>query len=239
MSKNVDFLRDTINNNIKYNSETGLYDIYKLNTLKPIANTIKIYNNTTLVYVKDVIGFFYISHDNKYIYLDGSNSNLDIEYLNFSIQNPSVTNSTLYDIYSTVSVSSKKINNETYNEIQERLSKLTLTKQVCISFAYEQDSETRKKQIKLLLNNQEYKIYKQYDCNVNTNEVFSPITGVENYDFSPSTNPNNTTVVCNSNNITQFNSYYMYGLTVLNGLLILITIALILLVFDDNGKKEK
>jgi len=241
MSRNIDLFGDTV---IKYNSETGLYGIYKNNTNLPIVNSFRIYNNTTLLHSKDSIGYFYISPDNKYIYLDGSNPNLDIQYLYFSMMNPNVTNNILYDIYSISSVSTKKINNETYDQIQTRLNTITqdvmtnLKKQICISFAYELDIDNRKKQIDLLAQNSEYKIYNQYDC---TNETESVIN-IEKYDISPtsSTSPmsNSNTLVCHSNNLTEYNTYYMYGLTVLNGLLILISIALILLVFDDKGKKE-
>jgi hypothetical protein len=46
-----------------------------------------------------------------------------------------------------------------------------------------------------------------------------------------------TNFLCNSNN-TEINTYYVYGLTFMNGLLIIISIALVLLVFDDKNKKQ-
>jgi hypothetical protein len=43
-------------------------------------------------------------------------------------------------------------------------------------------------------------------------------------------------MICNSNNLTytEYNKYYMYGLTFMNGLLLIIAVAMIFMLFEDN-----
>lgn len=255
MSKNREFFGNNKINIITYNSVTGLYDL----TLSDnsIVNTIRIFNTTHLVSSNS--GFFYISPDNKYIYLDGTSPILDIQYLNFSLTSGSVTNDQLLDVQLTSSVSTKKIQNETYDVLQLRLSSTNpqilskLKSSVCLNFAYEQDSEIRKIQIKKLSKNAIYTSYAEFSCTSNTGSYLSPaeMFGInttrpldaeqfqENATSdvsSPNTESGNV-FSCNSNN-TEINTYYMYGLTFMNGLLIIISVALILLVFDDKSKKQ-
>jgi hypothetical protein len=256
MSKNREFFGNNKITIITYNSVTGLYDL----TLSDnsIVNTIRIFNTTNLVSSNS--GFFYISPDNKYIYLDGISPILDIQYLNFCLTNESVTNDQLLDIQLTSSVSTKKIQNDTYDVLQLRLSSVNpeiiseLKKSVCLNFAYERELDSRLNQIKKLKNNKIYTSYIDFNCSVSSGSFLSQaeIFGIktidtftsntENYqeDATGDTDTKNdpgTTFSCNSNN-TEINTYYMYGLTFMNGLLIIISIALILLVFDDKSKKQ-
>lgn len=254
MSKIREFFPTDSYNIIQYNPQTGLYDIYKSGSTTSIASTIRIYNPTNLK--RTTLGFFYISDDNKYIYLDGTLPNLDIVYLDYSIKNSSVSNDVLYEINSGTS-SSTMLNGKSYNEIKTSMSTSSNTmdaikKTLCISFAYEQDFDKRVKQIELLVNNPIYKSYNVYNCNSSIvgPTILSPISGapalstseLSGSGKSSGTNEINvggSTLMCNSNNmdIKEYNVYYMYGLTFLNGLLIIISIALILLLVDDKGKK--
>jgi hypothetical protein len=260
MSKTREFFAQGTYNTINYNDKTGLYDILSSGSTTPLASTIRIFNSTNLTYDATNIGFFYISPDNKYIYLDGSNPNLDIVYLNYSIEKASsaLTNTVLYDIQSGTS-SSSQINGQTYGDIKLSLSTSQpimtgLKKSICINFAYEQNSDIRANQLKLLANNTIYQSYNIYNCNSSTvgPTIQSPISGApalstgsltgsgESSGESSGTNAINiggSTLMCNSNNmdIKEYNIYYMYGLTFLNGLLIIISVALILLLV--GGKK--
>jgi hypothetical protein len=258
MSKNREFFGNNKIGIITYNSVTGLYDL-TLND-NSIVSTIRIFNTTQLMSSNS--GFFYISPDNKYIYLDGISPSLDIQYLNFCLENGSVTNDQLLDIQLTSSVSTKKIQNETYDVLQLRLSSASpqilskLKSSVCLNFAYEQDSEVRMNQIKKLHKSSIYTSYAEFSCSSNTGLYLSPaeMFGIKTVDTftsdtenfqenatgsadSMSSAPPGTVFSCNSNN-TEINTYYMYGLTFMNGLLIIISIALILLVFDDKSKKQ-
>jgi hypothetical protein len=274
MSKNREFFGSSKINTISYNEFTGLYDLI-LND-NSIVNTVRIYNTTNLIANSSNVGFFYISPDNKYIYLDGNSPILDIQYLNFSFMNSNVTNEQLLEIQLTVSASQKKIQNDTYDVLQLRLSNENpdiiqeIKKNVCLNFAYEQTVEKRKTQIELLKNNSIYNSYLEYSCinypdmnilstasilgfnNIKTSssKVFEGATGntTSGYINSPSNSSNlpsgssvnspNSTFLCNSNN-TEINTFYVYGMTFMNGLLIIISIALILLVFDDTNKNKK
>jgi hypothetical protein len=254
MSKIREFYATDSYNTITYNLQTGLYDIFASGSPTPIASTIRIFNPTNLK--RTTLGFFYLSDDNKYIYLDGTIPNLDIVYLDYSIKNNSVTNDVLYEINSETSRSTI-LNGKSYSEINTSMNTSpatmdTIKKTLCINFAYEQDSEKRADQVELLANNEIYKAYNAYSCNSSIIQptIPSPISGapalstsgLSRSGESSGTNPINvggSTLMCNSNNmdIKEYNVYYMYGLTFLNGLLIIISIALILLLVDDKGKK--
>jgi hypothetical protein len=268
MSKIREFYATSVYSTIAYNPLTGLYDILGSGTTPGtppplIASTIRIFNPTTLTYDSTNFGFFYISPDNKYIYLDGSLPNLDIVYLDYSIKN-TVTNDVLYEINSGTS-SSTMLNGKSYSDIKTSLSTspeaMKNIKNICINFAYEQDSDKRAKQLELLSKNTSYQVYNAYNCNssIIRPTITSPISGApplstnglsssgQSSGTSGSGQSSGTSVItvggstlsCNSNNmdIKEYNVYYMYGLTFLNGLLIIISIALILLLVNDKGKK--
>jgi len=268
MSKTKEFFATSKYDLIKYNSVTGLYDISLSNSV--IASGFRIFNSTNLVSDNTNNGLFYISSDNKYIYLDGDDLNLNIKYLYYSINNLSVTNTVLSDIYLGSSVA--KINDKTYNQIKNEIQSETLSeiqKTLCINFAYEQNLDTRTKQINLLQSNPIYQSYLKYTCNQVNNITIPPIiSGTPGLSFgtpglssgnlphlgssgstsdsinaSPITNSINiggSTLSCNSNNmdIKEYNVYYMYGLTFLNGMLIIIGVSLIFLLFDDKQKSK-
>lgn len=259
MSKNREFFGNSTINTISYNSSTGLYDLI-LND-NSVVNTVRIYNTTNLISNNSSAGFFYISPDNKYIYLDGNSPILDIQYLNFSSMNTNVTNEQLLEIQLTASASQKKVQNDTYDVIQLRLSNENseiiqqIKKNVCINFAYEQTAEKRKPQIELLKNNSIYTSYLDYTCmNYSDMSVLSAASILGFSNIRPKSSnviegatgdtpagslntPGGSTFLCNSNN-TEINTFYVYGMTFMNGLLIIISIALILLVFDDTNKKK-
>jgi len=268
MSKIREFFATSLYSTITYNPLTGLYDILDKSST-PIVSTIRIFNPTNLKNDDKNVGFFYISPDNKYIYLDGTSPNLDIVYLNYSITNSGVTNNILYEINSGTA-GSVMFNGKSYNDIKTSLDTSDTTmdrikKSLCINFAYEQDSNKRTKQVELLANNAMYKAYNAYNCNtLSVGPVIpSPISGAPplSRGLSPglssgpsgsgesksgqssgtnTINVGGSTLSCNSNNmdIKEYNVYYMYGLTFLNGLLIIISIALILLLVGDKGKKK-
>ena len=170
MSKNREYFGNNKINIITYNNSTGLYDL-TLND-NSIINTVRIFNTTDLISNNSNNGFFYISPDNKYIYLDGISPILDIQYLNFCLNNGSITNDELLEIQLTTITSKKKIQNESYDAIQLRLSSSNpeiisyLKKNVCINFAYEQNLEKRNTQLKLLKNNPIYVSYLDYECKI-------------------------------------------------------------------------
>lgn len=255
MSKIREFFATGLYSTITYNPQTGLYDISGSGSTL-LASTIRIFNPTNLKNDSKSVGFFYISPDNKYIYLDGTSPNLDLIYLNYSITNSGVTNDILYEINSGTS-GSVMLNNKSYSEIKTSLvespaTMVTIKKSLCINFAYEQDIDKRTKQVELLSKNASYQAYNAYNCNSSIIQptIPSPISGapalstsgLSGSGESSGTNAINvggSTLLCNSNNmdIKEYNVYYMYGLTFLNGLLIIISIALILLLVDDKGKK--
>jgi hypothetical protein len=274
MSKTREFFVQSAYNSIEYNSTTGLYDIKSGSTL--IASTIRIFNPTNLKYDSSNNGYFYLSMEtsspSKYIYLDGSNPDLDMSYLDYSIKNISITNDILLEIHlgtspnTRLTISPKSLYSDIKTSLNPTSSTITDVKgRLCINFAFEQDSKIRAKQILLLEKNSAYNTYNGYNCisSLSTplgSVIPSPVSGapaLSTGGLLPNIEPsgsNGTSVVspvsstiniegstlsCNSNNmnIKEYNIYYMYGLTFLNGLLIIISIALILLLVDDKGKK--
>jgi hypothetical protein len=265
MSKTREFFAQNSYNKIEYNSTTGLYDIKSESIV--IASTIRIFNPTNLKYDSLKVGYFFLSMEtsspSKYIYLDGSNPDLDMSYLDYSINNLSITNDILLEIYLGTSPNTRLTisPNSLYSEIKTSLNPTSLTitnvkERLCINFAYEQDSKIRAKQVELLKKNSAYNTYNGYNCislleSAIGSTIPSPISGAPALSTSGLSgssqsfktneiNVGGSTLLCNSNNmdIKEYNVYYMYGLTFLNGLLIIISIALILLLVDDKGKKQ-
>jgi len=230
-----------IYNSVEFNNTDGTYNVtISINNTsdntKKIKNLFRIYNDVGLVYDSVKPGYFYISNDNQYIYLDSTSVDLNIKYLNYVINNK-ITNDKLLTILTSLSDSDAKTN--IYNT--------KISDDFCINLALETDTDKRIIQLENLSSNP----YANYDCfiktyilNKNLNNLNSPSNGRYNLSMINKPIENMSTIepimVCNSNNLTytEYNRYYMYGLTFMNGLLIIIAIAMIFIIFEDNIKNK-
>ena len=225
-----------IYNSVEFNNTDGTYNVTislnnSTNTTKKISNLFRIYNDIGLAYDSTTPGYFYISNDNKYIYLDGTNPSLNIKYINYVINNK-ISNDKLLTLLTTLSNSNVKT--IIYNS--------KISDDFCINLALETDTNNRIIQLENLNNNP----YANYDCFIKTyiiNKNLNQNTPSNSrYNLSmlnkPVENMDTTEprMICNSNNLTytEYNKYYMYGLTFMNGLLLIIAVAMIFMLFEDN-----
>lgn len=192
------------------NNETGLYDL-TMNDGSIIKNQYRIINETGYRNEKRV-GYFNISTDNKYIFLDSKDPKKNYTNLyKFSRygQLNKVDNYGLYEV--------------AHNPVQ-RLDVYNYVVPVdfCMILAFEDDMNLRRAQIK------RNKLYNNYDCmTVLADE------DREYFQGAPGAFPE---IVCNSNNITnnEYNRYYIYGLGMMNFLLFVIAVALIFTLFENK-----
>jgi hypothetical protein len=220
--------------NTKYNSNTYLYDVTIMldnNDTKTI-NCYRLLNNTSLVYKKEP-GYFYISTDNKYLFIKDTSDITDIlKNIQFISINPLKTNQDLLEI------NNDPLLKYTY------IVNLTIFDTNCINLALEDYSRDRINQIKNAgkLNS--------YDCLI-TNSI------TEKYDefklkndsiyerlsqlFTPSSPSSTSPDVIQEINIVDihtYNKFYVYGLTTLNMLLIIIVILMIIVLSNDTDIKK-
>jgi len=192
------------------NNETGLYDL-TMNDGSIIKNQYRIINETGYRNEKRV-GYFNISTDNKYIFLDSKDAKKNYTNLyKFSRygQLNKVDNYGLYEV--------------AHNPVQ-RLDVYNYVVPVdfCMILAFEDDINVRRAQIN------RNKLYNNYDCmTVLVDE------DREYFQGAPGAFPE---IVCNSNNITnnEYNRYYIYGLGMMNFLLFVIAVALIFTLFENK-----
>jgi len=224
----------------KYNSDTYLYDVPILvNNDEKIISCYRILNNTSLVYEKEP-GYFFISTNNKYLYIKSDTEVMDIlKNIQFSLLNPLKTNKDLLEI-----------NNDPvlkYTYIVE----LSLFDVNCINLALEDDTYKRLNQIR------NANKYNKYDCLVknvnkdsytnienpspNNNNIYERLSQIFIQSTSNSTsdtedgNHETTTII----DIHTYNKFYVYGLTILNMLLIIIIIIIVVNISDANSLKRR
>jgi hypothetical protein len=197
-----------------FNSESGLYDL-TMSDNSIIKSQYRIVNETGLKNDEQV-GFFNISPDDEYLFLDNKdpehNYNNLYRYSRYAQLN-NLDNNDLFEI----SINPVK-SIEVYNYV--------VPAAFCFILAYEDDLDTKRMQMS------KANLYNQFDC-------ISVFVNQENFEFAPGTD-NFPDIVCNSNNNSnnteiEYNRYYMYGLTSVNFLLIVIMFALVFSLFK-NGK---
>jgi hypothetical protein len=196
----------------KLNNDTGLYDL-TMNDGSLVKNQYRIINETGYTNNKKV-GYFNISTDNKYLFLDGKDAKKNYTNLykfgRFGQLNK-LDNNGLYEV--------------SLNPVQ-RLDVYNYVVPVdfCMILAFEDNLNVRRMQMK---RNQ---LYNNYDCmSVLVNE------DREYFEGAPGAFPE---IICtnSNNNITnnEYNRYYVYGLGAMNFLLFVIAVALILTLFDKK-----
>ena len=196
-----------------FNSESGLYDL-TMSDKSIIKNQYRIVNETGLKNDKQV-GFFNISADDKYIFLDNKEveknySNL-YKYSRYGQLN-NLDNNDLFEI----SINPVK-SIEVYNYV--------VPAGFCFVLAYEDDIKTKRMQ---MIN---ANLYNQYDCiSVFINqENFKDMPQFPDIEFPE--------IVCrkrNNNKEIDNKEYYVYGSDLTNIILIIITIALMYSLFKEN-----
>ena len=192
------------------NNNTGLYDL-TMNDGSLIKNQYRIINETGYKNNKKV-GYFNISTDNKYLFLDGKDSKKNYTNL-YKFSRFGQLNK--LDNYGLYEVSLNPVQRlDVYNYV--------VPVDYCMILAFEDDINVRRMQMK------RNKLYNNYDCmSVLINE------DREYFEGAPGAFPE---IICNSNNITnnEFNRYYVYGLGAMNFLLFVIAVALILTLFEKR-----
>lgn len=194
----------------KLNNDTGLYDL-TMNDGSLIKNQYRIINETGYTNNRKV-GYFNISTDNKYLFLDGKDAQKNYTNLykfgRFGQLNK-LDNNGLYEV--------------SLNPVQ-RLDVYNYVVPVdfCMILAFEDNINVRRMQLK------RNKLYNNYDCmSVLVNE------DREYFGGAPGAFPE---IICTNSNITnnEFNRYYMYGLGAMNFLLFVIAVALVLTLFEKR-----
>ena len=234
-----------------YNLSTGLYDVtlyYSTTQSKKTISCYRILNMTKLNYTERS-GYFYISPDSKYLYFtEDTEINDYFKNVVFSGKQISKSNNDILDI-----------NNDPMQKYN-LISLLEIPKTMCLNLALENDEQNRMNQI---LHKSKYN---QYDCLVKTmiNNSFKNVEikkdfiteMVEKYmSFSPSsykeenkTNTITNEIIIGDNNdndnndiitIHEYNKFYVYGLTVLNFLLIIVIIIVVLVLTQNTKHKHK
>ena len=218
-----------------YNSITGLYDTpIKIGSEDKVINSYRLLNNTNLKYSENP-GYFLISPDSKYIYItESTDINTFLKNILFSKNNLKYTNHDLLEI------------NNNPIEKYSKISLIEIPPESCINLSLEEDIINRDYQIK------NKNKYNQYDClvknisnisftNVEPTSIFEKmtyyITGVS--PITPSGGPSSTE--CNINAVEiihQYNTFYVYGLTSLNLLIIIIAGMMIFTIIQDANKIE-
>jgi len=216
----------------KYNSITGLYDTpIKIGLENKTINCYRLLNNTNLKYSEEA-GYFLLSPDSKYIFIDeNTDVNTFLKNIIFSKMHIEYTNKDLLEI-----------NNNPVDKYSN-ISLIEIPNDTCINLALEDNVINRENQIK---NNNKYN---QYDCLVKNISNISytntePKTIMEKMtDYFIGSPSNTPSTECNKLNVVevihQYNTFYVYGLTSLNIIFVLIIIMMIFSLIKDSGKSVK
>ncbi len=218
----------------KYNTSTKLYDV-TLKNGKVLNGMHRIFNRTSLLYAPEN-GYFLISKDN-YIFLYGNNPEEELnnlyKYSTYALKN-NLTNKQLLDL--------------SLDPVEKsKLLIINKSNDFCIYLALEKDPDEKLEQLRM------NKEFSKYDCLVREyidtgridNTLKTPTSSLVDIFKKYVSNEEEKKpleVTCNNVNnnieINEYNRYYIYGLTFLNGILFIIAVALILILFDDNRKKK-
>ena len=223
----------------KYNKITGLYDVTVIiDKNKKIISCYRILNPTILKYTEEP-GYFLISLNSKYIYInDKTDINTLLKNIIFSKNNLNYSNEDILEI------------NIDPIKKYTLISLIDIPAESCINLVLEDNDSNRKYQIT------NSNLFNKYDCivtNLNiSNDSFTNIEQKNKGIFesmsyyllgTPSAkgfiDPNKE---CNVNiveDVHQYNTFYFYGLTTLNLLFIIIIIIMIFNIIKDSEKDNK
>ena len=196
----------------EYNIDTGLYDLaFSDNSLAD--GYYRIYNETDLTN-DGMIGYFYISPDNKYIFLPDDNHEENVKnlykYSNYAKIN-NLSNNQLYEIASDPAKKSQLYN-------------LSVPSTFCITIAFEEYIHIRNPQMTKTTG------YTKYDCLAKS--IINKINTNTNHNAN-NTNMKEPVCICNNIDINEYNIYYMRAFGIMNVLLILVSIILIYSMFEE------
>jgi hypothetical protein len=225
----------------KYNTISGLYDVHvKIDEDVKTISCYRFLNPTKLKYTSEP-GYFLISPDSNYIFV---NSLIDMNTLFkniiFSKNNLNYTNDDLLEI------------NVDPIKKYTKISFIEIPPESCINLALENKEYDRNNQI--VHNN----IFNKYDCLVKNSSIISDnsftnlepkkpsllesmsyyLTGSpsDSYDKKGDCNVHVTSI---HEDIHQYNTFYVYGLTSLNLLFLIIIIIMIFSIVQDSEKVNK
>ena len=194
----------------KLSNDTGLYDL-TMNDGSIVKNQYRIINETGFKNEMKV-GYFNISTDNNYLFLDD--------------KDPKKNYTNLYK-FSRYGQLNKVDNNGLYAVAHNPVQRLDVYNYVvpvdyCMILAFESDPKVKRAQ---MMRN---RLYNDYDC-----MTILVDEDREYFEGAPGRFPE---IVCNSNNITnnEYSRYYIYGLGMMNFLLFVIAVALIFTLFEKR-----
>jgi hypothetical protein len=222
----------------KYNKLNGLYDVKLVSeTDTNIISCYRLLNSTKLKWTNSP-GYFLLSPDSKYIFINNTTDiNTLIKNIIFSKNNLNYSNEELLEI------------NTDPIKKYTKLTPIDIPSEYCINLALEDNDNDRNYQI---VNKG---IYNKYDClvkNITTmnNNTFTNLEPKKSTLFesmtyyltgSPSQtiDPDNCNVTNIYQDIDNYNTFYVYGLTSLNFISIIIIILLIVQIIQDSEKLKK
>lgn len=229
-----------VTDHAEYNSINGLYDVkVKIDEDIKIISSYRLLNPTMLKYTENT-GYFLISPDSKYIFInEKTDINTLFKNIIFSKNNTNYTNYDLLDI------------NIDPIKKYTKISSIDILPESCINLALENNETIRNYQI----NNTN--LYNKYDCLVKNvvNMSDNSFTNIEpkktglmetlSYYFSGTPSEESKNGDCNltvntvMENVNQYNTFYVYGLTSLNFLFFIIIIIMIFNIIQDSEKLIK
>jgi len=226
----------------KYNKITGLYDVTVIiDKNKKIISCYRILNPTILKYTEEP-GYFLISLNSKYIYInDKTDINTLLKNIIFSKNNLNYSNEDILEI------------NIDPIKKYTLISSIDIPAESYINLAFEDNDVDRNYQI---INNN---IYSKYDCLVvNAMMINNNFTNIEpkkggifeslshyftgkKSEITTEKSDSGCTVNINSEieTINQYNNFYVYGLTSLNLLFLIIVIIMVFSLVNDSEKINK
>jgi hypothetical protein len=226
---------------IEYNTISGLYNVrVKIDEDVKIISCYRILNQTILKYTENP-GYFLISPNSKYIYIsDKTDINSFFKNLIFSKNNTNYSNQDLLDF------------NIDPIKKYTKISSIDILPESCINLALEDDNTNRNYQIV------KANLYNNYDCLVKNvvNMADNSFTNIEPkktgifeslsyyltgspsiYEHNKDNNTNcNITVNSVMEDVNEYNTFYIYGLTSLNLLFIIIIIIMVFNIVQDSEK---
>jgi hypothetical protein len=228
----------------KYNSKKGLYDVQvKIDKDTRTLTCNRILNPTILKYTQTP-GYFLISPDNKYIFInDKVDINTLLKNIVFSNNNYNYTNEDILEI------------NIDPIKKYTQISFIDIPEDSCINFILEDNDSDRKYQIS------KNSPFMKYDCLVSnilnmSNNSFTNIepkksgifetmshylTGAPSVEIDEKHGNSECKVTVNSvmEDVHQYNTFYVYGLTSLNLLFVIIIIIMVFNIVQDSDKIRK
>ena len=225
----------------QYNTTSGLYDVnVKIDEDIRTISSYRLLNPTLLKYTENP-GYFLISPDSKYIFInDKTDINSLFKNIIFSKNNTKYSNHDLLDF------------NIDPIKKYTKISLIDIPPESCINLALENNNTNRNHQIV------NANLYNKYDCLIKhvVNMEHNSFTNIEpkktgifetlsHYLTGKSSDDDNKKGDCNvtvnsvMEDINQHNTFYVYGLTSLNLLFIIIIIIMVFNIIQDSEKMNK